>query len=169
VKEDKVIGIILVVFSGLMYYKTLEFPPAMFGTLGAGVFPQILFTLLGLAGAALIITAFLRERKKGDGEKAGKERPAGTPVWNTFKESLHYHSHVIASFFLFFCYIVLMSYFGYTIATLIFMDDHRRLSRYDLRHLFCLPQVPQGLLTGRESILGSMVDTSLRQTIIVKA
>jgi putative tricarboxylic transport membrane protein len=121
VKEDKVIGIILVVFSGLMYYKTLEFPPAMFGTLGAGVFPQILFTLLGLAGAALIITAFLRERKKGDGEKAGKERPAGTPVWNTFKESLHYHSHVIASFFLFFCYIVLMSYFGYTIATLIFM------------------------------------------------
>jgi len=121
VKQDKVIGIILVVFSGLMYYKTLEFPPAMFGALGAGVFPQILFTLLGLAGAALAITGFIRDRKRNDGEKPEKGKPRETQFWNTIKESLHYHSHVIISFFCFFCYIVLMSYFGYTIATLIFM------------------------------------------------
>ncbi len=117
-KEDKVIGIILVVFSGLMYYKTLEFPPAMFGALGAGVFPQILFTLLGLAGGALTISGFLRERKR---DKAERRESPGIQFWKTCKESLHYHSHVIVSFFLFFCYIVLMSYFGYTIATLIFM------------------------------------------------
>ena len=120
-KEDKVIGIIIVVFSGLMYYKTLEFPPAMFGALGAGVFPQILFTLLGLAGAALTISGFIRDRKRGDGETPEERKPRETQFWNTIKESLHYHSHVIISFFCFFCYIVLMSYFGYTIATLIFM------------------------------------------------
>ncbi len=120
-KEDKVIGIILVVFSGLMYYKTLEFPPAMFGAMGAGVFPQILFTLLGLAGTGLIISGFLRGRKRDKGERAGRRKQRTIQFWNTCKESLHYHSHVIISFFLFFCYVVLMSYFGYTIATLIFM------------------------------------------------
>lgn len=120
-KEDKIIGIILVVFSGLMFYQTLEFPPAMFGTLGAGFFPQILLALLALAGAALTISGFIRDRKRGDGEKPEKGKPRETEFWNTIRESLRYHSNVIISFFCFFCYIVLMSYFGYTIATLIFM------------------------------------------------
>jgi len=121
VKEDKVIGIILVVFSGVMYYKTLEFPPAMFGTLGAGFFPQILFSLLGLAGAGLTISGFIRDRKRNGGEKPEKRKPRETQLWNTITESLRYHSNVIISFLCFFSYIVLMSYFGYTIATLIFM------------------------------------------------
>ena len=120
-KEDKLIGIILVVFSGLMYYETLAFPPAMFGALGAGVFPQILFTLLALAGAALTITGFIRDRKKGANATAEKREAGISLILYRFKESLHYHSHVIVSFTLFFCYIVLMSYFGYTISTLIFM------------------------------------------------
>ena len=120
-KEDKVIGIILFVFSGLMFLKTLEFPPAMFGALGAGVFPQILFTLLALAGAGLMISGFLRDRKRDKGERAGRRKQGTIQFWNTCKESLHYHSHVIISFTLFFCYVILMSYFGYTISTLIFM------------------------------------------------
>jgi hypothetical protein len=121
VKEDKVIGIILVVFSGLMFYQTLEFPPAMFGALGAGVFPQILFTFLGLAGAGLAISGFLRDRKREGREKPEKRKRRETQFWNTIKESLQYHSHVIISFFCFFCYVLLMSYFGYTISTLLFM------------------------------------------------
>jgi hypothetical protein len=120
-REDKIIGIILVIFSGLMFYKTLEFPPAMFGSLGAGVFPQILFTLLALAGAALTVTGFIRDRKKDEDATAEKGEARTSPIVNRFKESLHYHSHVIISFTLFFCYVILMSYFGYTISTLIFM------------------------------------------------
>ncbi len=120
-KEDKVIGIILVVFSGLMYYQTLEFPPAMFGTLGAGFFPQILFALLGLAGAALAISGFIRDRKRDGGKEPERGKPRETQFWNTITESLRYHFHVIISFLCFFSYVVLMSYFGYTIATLIFM------------------------------------------------
>jgi hypothetical protein len=120
-REDKIIGIILVIFSGLMFYKTLEFPPAMFGSLGAGVFPQILFTLLGLAGAGLMISGFLQDRKTDKGERAGRGKQGIIQFWNTCKESLHYHSHVIISFILFFGYIILMSYFGYTISTLVFM------------------------------------------------
>jgi len=103
-KEDKVIGIILTIFSALMYYKTLEFPPAMFGTLGAGFFPQILFTLLALAGAALTISGFLRDRKRRDTEKTDKRTSTGIQLGNRLKQSLHYYSHVIISFFLFFCY-----------------------------------------------------------------
>ena len=120
-KEDKVIGIILVIFSGFMYYQTLEFPPALFGTLGAGFFPQILFTLLGLAGATLTISGFVRERKRSDRGRPEKGKPEETQLWSTLKGSLHYHSHVIISFLVFFCYVLLMSYFGYTISTLIFM------------------------------------------------
>ncbi len=120
-REDKIIGIILVIFSGLMFYKTLEFPPAMFGALGAGVFPQILFTLLALAGAGLIISGFLRDRKRDKGERAERRKQGTIQFWKTCKESLHYHSHVIISFTLFFCYVILMSYFGYAISTLIFM------------------------------------------------
>lgn len=120
-REDKVIGIILVIFSAFMYYKTLEFPPAMFGTLGAGFFPQVLFTLLGLAGAALTITGFLRDRKRRRGEKAEEGKTLEVRFWTAFKESFHYHSHVIISFSCFFWYIILMSYLGYTIATLVFM------------------------------------------------
>ena len=103
-REDKIIGIILVVFSGLMFYKTLKFPPAMFGALGAGVFPQILFTLLALAGAALTVTGFIRDRKKDEDATAEKREPRTSPILNRFKESLRYHSHVIVSFTLFFCF-----------------------------------------------------------------
>jgi hypothetical protein len=119
-KEDKVIGIILIVFSAFMYTQTLEFPEAVFGTKGAGFFPKILFSLLALAGAALTASAFIRDRKKTIGPPAGGKSP-DIPFRDRVKNSLDSHSQVILSFFLVFVYIVIMDYFGYLVATLAFM------------------------------------------------
>jgi hypothetical protein len=119
-KEDKIIGIILIAFSAFMYSQTLEFPEAVFGTKGAGFFPKILFSLLALAGAALTASAFMRDRKKTGGPQAG-EKGREMLFRDRVKNSLDSHSQVILSFFLVFVYIVIMDYFGYLVATLAFM------------------------------------------------
>ncbi len=119
-KEDKIIGIILIIFSGFMYSQTLDFPEAVFGTKGAGFFPKILFSLLALGGAALTVGAFIRERKKAGGPQAGEKGPE-VPFRDRVRNSLRNHSQVILSFFLVFVYVVIMDYFGYMVATLAFM------------------------------------------------
>lgn len=108
VREDKYIGIILVIFSVFMYTQTFKFPPAMLGTLGAGFFPKILFTLLGLAGVGLIIGSLFQNKK----------RPLKT---FSLKLAWQTHSLVILSFLLVGIYIVAMHYFGFLWATLGFM------------------------------------------------
>jgi putative tricarboxylic transport membrane protein len=119
-KEDKIIGVILIAFSAFMYSQTLEFPEAVFGTKGAGFFPKILFSLLALAGAALTASAFIRDRKKKGVPPADGKVPE-IPFRDRVKNSLRSHSQVILSFFLVFVYIVIMDYFGYMVATLAFM------------------------------------------------
>lgn len=109
VKADRHIGIILIIFSSFMYIKTSQFPPAMLGTLGAGFFPKILFTLLALTGIGLIITSF---RKKNEGSTAGQ---------SSLKTVFQDYFRVIWSFTLIFFYIIAMYYFGYLWATLGFM------------------------------------------------
>jgi len=109
VKADRYIGIILIIFSAFMYTQTFKFPPAMLGTLGAGFFPKILFTLLGLAGLGLIIGSFIQNKKR--------------PLEKTFslRVALQRHSLVILSFVLVFIYIVAMHFLGFLWATLGFM------------------------------------------------
>lgn len=108
-KADKYIGAILVAFSVFMYLQTFKFPPAMLGTLGAGFFPKILFTLLSCAGVGLIITNFTQNRKRPEEETF------------SLKVALRAHSLVILSFLLIFIYIVAMYYFGFLWATFGFM------------------------------------------------
>lgn len=108
-KADRNIGIILLAFSIFMYIETFKFPPAMLGTLGAGFFPKILFTLLGMAGIGLIIGSLMQNKKKPSGETF------------SLRAALQTHSLVILSFFLVFIYIVAMYYFGFLWATLGFM------------------------------------------------
>jgi hypothetical protein len=119
-REDKIIGIILIIFSAFMYSQTLEFPEAVFGTKGAGFFPKILFSLLALAGAALTVSAFIRDRKGRTSPPAEGKGP-DIPFRVRVRDSLHSHAQVILSFFLVFVYIVTMEYFGYLAATLAFM------------------------------------------------
>ncbi|MFH1758591.1 MAG: tripartite tricarboxylate transporter TctB family protein [Pseudomonadota bacterium] len=119
-KEDKFIGVILILCGAFMYTQTLDFPAAVFGTMGAGFFPKILFTLLALSGVALTVGGWIRDRNKAK-EMAERQKAAGMESWKIFKASLKDHSLVIISFFFVFGYILFMEYFGYLIATLLFM------------------------------------------------
>jgi putative tricarboxylic transport membrane protein len=119
-RADKIIGIILVLFSAFMYSQTLEFPEAVFGTKGAGFFPRILFSLLALAGAVLTTGGFIRDRKRKGGSAAHGKGPE-ISFRERARKSLRSHSQVLLSFFLVFVYVVIMDYFGYMVATLAFM------------------------------------------------
>jgi hypothetical protein len=119
-KEDRWIGLILFGFSFFMYLQTLEFPRAMFGTLGAGFFPRILFVLLGLTGALLSIDNWLRDRRGKRGERMDAGGAKGRPR-NRIAGIWRDHSQVILSLVMVFLYIVGMHYLGYLMATLFFM------------------------------------------------
>lgn len=95
-KADKVIGLILIAFSIFMYVQADRLPPALFGTLGAGFVPKILFIILAGCGAVLTIQCLIRERKI---KAAGVELPEdeGEPADSQFKvkEFLKYYQYVI--------------------------------------------------------------------------
>jgi putative tricarboxylic transport membrane protein len=121
-KSDKWIGLIAIVFSGLMCWQTRDFPSPICGSLGAGFFPNILFILLAATGVALIIGGCLEERKQ---RRSGEAVDRGGLTWGQFlkefKKIVERNALVIISFFLFFCYVIMLDYFGYTVATLVFM------------------------------------------------
>ena len=73
-KADKVIGLILIAFSIFMYIQADRLPPALFGTLGAGFVPKILFCILAGCGAVLTIQGLIRDRKARASES---DRSAG--------------------------------------------------------------------------------------------
>ena len=116
-KADKVIGGLLILFSAIMYYQADKLPEGTFGTLGAGLFPKMLFILMAIAGGTLIVNAFIQEKKSKStaGEKIEKESS------ETVAEILQNHKNVILAFVVFFGYVLLMYFFGYQIASIIFM------------------------------------------------
>lgn len=112
-KRDQGIGLILVVFSGFMYYQATLLPPAMFGALGADVFPKLLFILLLIMGAALFIQATIALKKSTSDTMTGAVSQTGF--------SFAHFKFVVIGFTAFFLYVILMHYLGFIIATLIFM------------------------------------------------
>ena len=117
-KQDKVIGIILIVFSAVMYYQTAHLPPPLFGDVGAAFVPKIWFTILFLCGASLTVTGFIRDRKM---KASGEEEAIDTPVGERLKAFVGHYRFVILGFVFFFLYILVMGYIGYLYSTLIFM------------------------------------------------
>jgi hypothetical protein len=121
-KEDKVIGLILIAFSVFMYVQADRLPPAMFGALGADFVPKILFVVLAICGAVLIVQSLIRARKaKASGVDPQPEKAGGEGVLDKTKALLKYYQYVIFGFLAFLAYVILMYYLGYPIATLIFL------------------------------------------------
>jgi len=121
-KADKVIGLILIAFSIFMYIQADRLPPALFGTLGAGFVPKILFAILAGCGAVLTIQSLIRDRKARASQAELPSDPVGLEEPRfTVKAFLKYYQYVIFGFLTFLAYVILMYYLGYPIATLIFM------------------------------------------------
>jgi len=117
-KQDKVIGIILIVFAGIMYHQTTLLPPALFGDVGAAFVPKIWFTILGICGVSLTVTGFLGDRKH---KASGAEDVAVDHFSVRIKAFFIYYRFVFSGFIIFFLYILLMKYVGYLYSTLVFM------------------------------------------------
>jgi hypothetical protein len=117
-KQDKVIGIILIVFAAIMYHQTTMLPPALFGDVGAAFVPKIWFTSLGICGVSLTVTGFVRDRKR---KASGADQVAADHTREGIKEFLIYYRFVFSGFIIFFFYILLMKYIGYLYSTLLFM------------------------------------------------
>lgn len=121
-KEDKVIGLILIFFSVFMYVQADRLPPALFGALGADLVPKILFITLAICGAVLTAQSLIRERKaKVSGVDSQLENAGRRGLRLKTKELLGYYRYVIFGFLAFLAYVILMYYLGYSIATLIFL------------------------------------------------
>ena len=117
-KQDKVIGIILIVFAGIMYHQTTLLPPALFGDVGAAFVPKIWFTILGICGVSLTVTGFVGDRKH---KASGAEDVAVDRFSVRIKEFFTHYRFVLSGFIIFFLYILLMKYIGYLYSTLLFM------------------------------------------------
>jgi len=117
-KEDKWIGFIIIAFSAFMYYQADLLPPPLFGTLGAAMFPKIVLALLFLAGGGLILQCLVKERRGTVEAKTTLAKKV-----EKINKGLIDYEWVILSFFCFFCYVLLMDFFGYLPSTLIFVPS----------------------------------------------
>jgi hypothetical protein len=119
-KKDQALGLFLMAFAGFMYYQASQLPPAMFGALGADIFPKLLFILLVVFGAALFIQTTIKARREVKTIVSDRER--GNASDAAIQKSLFAnYRYVIIGFASFCLYVVLMYYLGYVFATLIFM------------------------------------------------
>ncbi|MBW1699038.1 MAG: tripartite tricarboxylate transporter TctB family protein [Deltaproteobacteria bacterium] len=117
-KQDKVIGPILLAFAAFMYYQATKLPPALFGDVGAGYVPKIWFSILGICGVALTVTGFLAGRKHRASEA---DTTTDANARQALKQFFIHYRFVISGFAIFFFYVLLMKYIGYLYSTLIFM------------------------------------------------
>lgn len=109
-KHDRIIGILLIVFAAFIYWQACRLPePLLLDKLGPDALPKLYATILGLLG--LVISA------KGFFVIAANSSQAGTGLkgwWDNYK-------FVVFSFVMFFAYIWFMKYFGFLIATLLYL------------------------------------------------
>jgi len=117
-KQDQVIGIILIVFAGIMYYQTTILPPALFGDIGAAFVPKIWFTILCICGVSLIVTGAVKDKKN---KTSGADDVAVERFGARVKAFFTHYRFVLAGFIIFFLYILFMKYIGYLYSSLLFM------------------------------------------------
>ena len=117
-KQDKVIGLILITFAAIMYYQSTQLPPALFGDVGAAYVPKFWFTILGICGIVLTVTGFVRGKQN---RASDADSVVTTGFMVTLKDFIIHYRLVISGFIIFFIYIFLMGYIGYLFSTLLFM------------------------------------------------
>lgn len=108
-RADTIIGAVLLVLFGVMFYTTYGLPKAPYGTMGPALFPRIL--LIGLFPLSLAL--FLR----GLIEDLREQRPPGRPFRQWFDE----YRNVLASYALFFFLALALPYAGYLITGFVFL------------------------------------------------
>jgi len=108
-RSDVYSGTFVCAFSVFMFHTADKLPEGMFGTLGAGFFPRIIFGALAIFSFGLVVQSiFIHFVKKKGGEK--------TEVFSPER-----YKYVIIAFFIFFLFVLALKYFGFVFASLFFL------------------------------------------------
>ena len=108
-RSDIYTGTFVFLLSSFMYYIACALPAGMFGTLGAGFFPKMIFGLLSILSFALIVkTLYLSFIKK--------QITASAEPFHLSKYTI-----VIVAFIIFFLFVMALKYLGFVIASMLFM------------------------------------------------
>lgn len=108
-RSDLYTGAFTCTLSIFMFYIASRLPEGMFGTLGAGFFPKIIFGTLVVCSFALMMKTFMKHFVKN------KNKP------NAASFPFDKYKIVVIAFFLFFLYVIGLSYLGFVIASMLFL------------------------------------------------
>lgn len=132
---DAVAGLVAVVVSVWLFIVAGDLPRSALVPIGPGYYPRLVLGATALAGAALVVRAFL----------VGGVAPAAGPAPN--------YRLVLVAFVLFGLYITLLPLFGYRIATVLFVAA--------MQSAIDPPRTRQALLVVALVALGTTVVTYL--------
>jgi putative tricarboxylic transport membrane protein len=108
-RSDVYTGAFTCVVSICMFYIASKLPEGMFGTLGAGFFPKIIFGTLAVCSCVLMVKAFIVHFAKNKTKTKTVPFPFGK------------YKIVLIAFVLFFLYVLGLSYLGFVIASMLFL------------------------------------------------
>ena len=114
IRSDTGIGVVLLVFCGIMFLQTREIPEPLFGSAGAAFFPTVLLVLLTPLSAALFLHGLI-------GDLRARGAPAGAPARRSFGAWFADYRNVIVSFLLFFLFVALLEPIGYMLSGFLFL------------------------------------------------
>lgn len=111
-KKDSITSIILLIFSGVLYYYASTFPvrEGRVRVLNAGFYPRLLAIVLAILALLLLISTI---RKKPD----GKESEKGKEFWTSRKSLILF----FITFVMLVVYSFLLNILGFAAATLLFV------------------------------------------------
>ncbi len=110
-RSDLYTGSFTCVVSIFMFYIATKLPEGMFGTLGAGFFPKIIFGELMVCSLALMVKTFMAHF-------VGNKDKTPVPSFPFAKYKI-----VAVAFVLFFLYVIGLSYVGFVIASIAFLPS----------------------------------------------
>lgn len=108
-RSDLYTGAFTCALSIFMFYIASKLPEGMFGTLGAGFFPRIIFGTLVVCSFTLMVKTFLVHF-------VGNKNRGMSGSFSFSKYRV-----VAVAFILFFLYVIGLSYFGFVIASMVFL------------------------------------------------
>ncbi len=114
IRSDTAIGLVLLLFCGIMLHQLRDIPEPLFGSAGAAFFPAVLLAILTPLSAALLVKGLVGDwRARGTtGAEATRWRLG---VWLTD------YRNVLGAFVLFFLFVFLLEPLGYMLSGFLFL------------------------------------------------
>jgi len=112
IRSDTAIGLLLLLFCGIMLHQARDIPEPLFGSAGAAFFPTVLLAILTPLSAALFFKGLISDWRGG---AVADSTRWSLGVW------LADYRNVIGAFVLFFLFVFLLETLGYMLSGFLFL------------------------------------------------